>query len=507
MSAAASDRRELARGALIRGAGAVAGSLRTAIPIVFLRLFTAEAYGVFMVAYALVDVLQRAVVSGFSDALVFSAARHDGAAQAATGQARRSAERALARALATGFLCASVLSAIGVLALVSGARLIHSLAFDETQPVSLISTLRLMAFLLPLQVLVALSLAALQARLSVGYQFLIQSLLQPVAILAIAFAVRLDPASPLAPTLAWVGGTAIAAAAALIAFLRDFGVKPVLRALRTADLDRELIGYAVPQAANMVATFGRDRMTALIVAAFAAPAVVAHFTVASEVARLLRTLRMTVAAVFAALVARRFGAGDRESIQHGFELVSRWIAVGSLPVLLVLLTLSTEIFFIYNQPAPGAFFFVLVVATFLNTAYGASGTVLLMTGRVRPLLVINVCAAVVNLILGVLLVPVWGLLGAAIATAAAMAIQTVAQQMVASRLDVAQWPSDAWVAPLAGAMALAVGGLITLGLPLGVANGRLLPGPLSARIGVLMATMIVYALTVHLVLRRQSPAR
>lgn len=84
---------------------------------------------------------------------------------------------------------------------------------------------------------------------------------------------------------------------------------------------------------------------------------------------------------------------------------------------------------------PGLLVVVVLVLSAAHpvAASGASARVLLTAGRVRPMAVATVVAAVVNIGLNVLLVPLIGIAGAAASTAAALALQALMQRNAVAR--------------------------------------------------------------------------
>lgn len=77
---------------------------------------------------------------------------------------------------------------------------------------------------------------------------------------------------------------------------------------------------------------------------------------------------------------------------------------------------------------------ILAVGTFWDTASGASGFALQMTGHHVRLLLLTAGAAVLNVVLSVLLVPVWGGHGIALSTAVTLIALNVAMVWSAKRL-------------------------------------------------------------------------
>jgi O-antigen/teichoic acid export membrane protein len=106
--------------------------------------------------------------------------------------------------------------------------------------------------------------------------------------------------------------------------------------------------------------------------------------------------------------------------------------------------------------------FLVALAAFPVAVGSATGRALVTLGRGKALAASAIVAAVVNLGLNLVLVPVWGLAGAAVATTASFTVQAVLHRLaLPRRID---WPSTAGSLRWAAVAAVAVSAL-TLALP------------------------------------------
>ncbi|HEX6755278.1 MAG TPA: oligosaccharide flippase family protein [Mycobacteriales bacterium] len=104
--------------------------------------------------------------------------------------------------------------------------------------------------------------------------------------------------------------------------------------------------------------------------------------------------------------------------------------------------------------------FLVAVASVPLAAVGASGRALVSVRRSHPLAVAAVLAAAANVGLNLLLVPAVGLVGAAVATVAAFALQAVLQRMALPARP--RWPASGPAVLAAVTAAVAVAGLSVL---------------------------------------------
>jgi O-antigen/teichoic acid export membrane protein len=97
--------------------------------------------------------------------------------------------------------------------------------------------------------------------------------------------------------------------------------------------------------------------------------------------------------------------------------MTRWVALAAAPIAVTVVALRRELLSLYG---PGfrdgaAALSVLALGHLVNATFGLSGWILTVSGRSRIVLVNNIVAAVVNVIMGLTLIPRFGLVGTALA--------------------------------------------------------------------------------------------
>lgn len=168
-----------------------------------------------------------------------------------------------------------------------------------------------------------------------------------------------------------------------------------------------------------------NQASTVILGLFDTPGNVGRFRIAVQMAGLaslgLQSINMIVAPRFADLWARN----DKEHLQR---LVTR-----SAQIVLVFNLLATIIFALAGRLFLRLFFgpdfdgsyiplLVLLVGQMVNSAAGSVGFLLNMTGYERDTMAGMGIAVGLNLILNLALVPLWGMIGASIASAASMVL-------------------------------------------------------------------------------------
>lgn len=167
--------------------------------------------------------------------------------------------------------------------------------------------------------------------------------------------------------------------------------------------------------------------------------------------------------IFAPTISHLYHQGDLPHLQALFKTVSKWMFLATLPVVMILLLLSEEILRLFGPTfaAGKTALMILALTQLVDASTGASTFMLTMSGRLK-LMVFNTGAAfVLNVALNALLVPRYGMEGAAAATFLALgAFQLLA--LVQTRWTMGMHPYNlGYLKPLAaGIVAFAVVGVV-----------------------------------------------
>jgi len=106
------------------------------------------------------------------------------------------------------------------------------------------------------------------------------------------------------------------------------------------------------------------------------------------------------------------------------KLVSRWILMLALPIFLVFIIFPSKVMLLFGTEfiVSAPVLVLLAVATFIQALLSASGTVLTMSGYTRLALWNSLGAFILNIILNIILIPRFGIYGAAWATLVSLTV-------------------------------------------------------------------------------------
>lgn len=442
---------KLARGA---GANALGTLAKVAIPLVFLviaRLYSPALLGAFSISTASTRFLESLLTSGFRDAMVMYGARYN--------HLEEYRER-LYQGVANALVFSVGLSILAVLVVSLFPRLMGN-AFDD--PV-VSRALQVGIFALPFTNLREISLSMIRSQMIMHYDAVVNGVVGPTTLLVfVSIGGFVSPGVELLMSL-WVGVEVLTCVVAVRKAGRYFDWGRVLRTAARLKFDTELAWFALPQNLNSTFNYFVTSLDVVMLGLFGVSTeLVGFYSIAARTLRELRSPRRSFAAVLSPLVARLHHENRLDELSYHFATTSRWALTITVPVAFALLVLLPDILRVVHPSYDHdiAFAMLLAVNPILAAGLGLAGNVLVMTGNSRVNLVNSLLAAASNVGLNWLLIPRWGLLGAAVATMVAGVFITVlqiieAKILVGLRADLAALRKPV-MAGLAALLPLALG--------------------------------------------------
>lgn len=246
-------------------------------------------------------------------------------------------------------------------------------------------------------------------------------ILQPlVNLLLVGFAAGLG-LGLLGVSVAWSlsFGVALVAAIASVRHLTSH----IGHDVRTIRVTGELTRFSLPLMAGEL-LWVLMLWTDILMLGYYRPSVdVGIYRAAAQLAILLTVIPFSVESIFGPMIARLNTTGDRERLGGLFQVSTRWSITASVPLVLVVVLVPADLLSLYGPGFGDARLPLLILAAgqLVNSATGSVSSMLIMTGHQYMKLTGDIIVAVVNVTLNVLLIPQWGLVGAAFATGVSVA--------------------------------------------------------------------------------------
>lgn len=194
--------------------------------------------------------------------------------------------------------------------------------------------------------------------------------------------------------------------------LRGVGERPVL-------MTGALVAFSWPLFLTSVVDLAGRETETLVLGALGTSEQVGLYYVSWRAAIMLQLILAAFGTIFAPVMAELYGRQEHGRLADLLKTVTKWGVTVCLPVFLVLFVLAEDVMRIFGEDFEGAAFVlrVLAISQLLNVAVGPVGRVLTMSGHPRLNLVNSIAVLVLSLGLDLVLIPRYGLLGAALAGA------------------------------------------------------------------------------------------
>jgi O-antigen/teichoic acid export membrane protein len=431
MSAAkASYTEAIARGAGVNLLGTLGKALFPAFFVVVTRLYSPAIVGVYILASSVLEVAVSLTVSGLNDAVLLYSARYvDDEAQ----------HDKLYRVLANGFALALGVS----FAAVGAAYLCEPLIRAQYHQPGAVQAIQVLVWSLPFSSLTTLVLAATRARLIMKWDAVLNAFLKPALLLLFTIVLWAFGAQLGGMLWAWNATHCVVAFLAVLVFRRHYSLARLLRAIVKLRFSREMTLFAIPQTLNM--TFNRliTNMDVMMLAMFGCPAdQIGFYGIGSQIVRNIREVKLVFSTSYMPVIARYHAAGDRKGLTDSFAMVTRWITSIALPIALAVTVLREDLLRLFHGAFHGdtTFMLWLLVLPLLSCGFGLAGNIVVATGHSGYNLLNSFAVFGANLGFNWLLIPRYGMVGAAMASAFALLLISIAQLVEAGLLTGARLP-------------------------------------------------------------------
>ena len=198
-----------------------------------------------------------------------------------------------------------------------------------------------------------------------------------------------------------------------------------------------ILKTSYPMALSAISFFLMQSTDVLFISAYDTFDSVAYYSIAVKLASVTALALISVNIVIAPKIATIYNDKNFYELKSILKKATRVNVVISLPIIIVLLCFSEYILstFGINYVLAKSALWVLLIAQFFNSVTGPSALYLNMTGRQKKLNVILLISLLINIVLNIILVPAYGMLGAAISTTASFIISKILASALVLYLD------------------------------------------------------------------------
>ena len=280
---------------------------------------------------------------------------------------------------------------------------------------------------LPLLVLMRVSLGALQGYEDAISRIILQNILYQALAAALVIAASAAGLGGLAIAVGWATAIAVAGFISVpLVWLRTdlLSFQQIRAAWRidqiTSSSVRSMVVFSLP----LVASEGMWRLLIeadkFILGYFLSSTSVGVYDAAFTLARMLLMFTGTLSYLFLPIFSELHSDGNLEGMQYLFSITTKWMVLLALPALILLIYFPREflvLIFDVDFVTGSISLIILSLGFFTNIIFGMNREGIISIGDTELILKANAVAFIINLLLNIILIPIFGIKGAAIASA------------------------------------------------------------------------------------------
>lgn len=319
----------------------------------------------------------------------------------------------------------TLLLAGGALLLISGALLVLAPLLDERffEGSSLVPLLRLAAVAIPIVGLGQVMLFATQAFKDMRAVALVKNILQPTIRVVTAVIALLIVTTPVSAFAGLVAGEIVVTIAATLALQRRLPIfGPTERIER-----RELIRFAFPAWGTKVVETSRAQLFPVLLGSLASLSQTGAYVTSKRISLAPSAINVALNQVYSPMAGNLYLQNRREELATLFKSMGKWSFTLAFPLFCLQVMFPKEILSIFGSDFRDASSALVVLAFSVLCIFGTGPvtTTLILTGRSRLAFLDYVAVVATEIVFGVWLIPLFGVLGAAVATLIGTALNNI----------------------------------------------------------------------------------
>jgi O-antigen/teichoic acid export membrane protein len=370
---------------------------------------------------------------------------------------------------------------------------------------SMTPLLRLTGLIVPVMAVGQVMLFSTQAFKQMRDAAAIRNILAPLVRLAFIAVALVVAGSTLSAFVALMGAEVAVAVAATVALHRRISILGPTEPIE----HRGLIRFAIPVWGNRLSEVARSQLFPVFLGSLASLEDSAVFVAGKRIAQVPGAIINAMNQVYSPMASALYLQGNKDELRNLFRSVAKWSFTLGVPIFLFQALFPTEILSLFgNEFRSGAPALVLLALGMLfQFASGPVTVTLVVIGRPRLALIDYVTVMAVEIGLALWLVPLYGVVGAAIAALAGRALNNVLPMVQVYRAEGVQPYDRSWWKPICAAVVAA--GLARLAVAATTFEGLLQAIVSAGLIGVFyIGLLLVFGISeqdraaIHALLRR-----
>ena len=421
-------REEIKKGAFVNFLGLIGKIAGPGLLVMINQLYGTAVFGIYITGNLVFQLSLAFLTSGFKGgSLLFVSKYVD----------NKDEHHLMYLSLANAFTWGLILGSLFLVFIYAFADTVLVGVYGPDYSESLIPLLYIMVLAIPFTAFEQVVISATQGLKVMKYDAIVNGVMRPVLFLIFATTMYFVDSSALGIGYGFVITQIIIFIYSWYIFNKMFSWSGLWQAFKKFKTNTELIYFAIPQNLNMTLNKFITGIDILMLPAFGATELmVGIYGTGSMIIREIRQIKLAFSSAFNPHVIKFFRDNDYKGLSYSASLTANWIASLTIPVLLILMVLNEDILnWISSESINDATFMLfLLPIPYIYSSFSLAGNIVVMTGYSGYALMNSLLVGSINFGLNLLLIPEYGLIGAALASSIATLSITILENIEAKYL-------------------------------------------------------------------------
>lgn len=184
-------------------------------------------------------------------------------------------------------------------------------------------------------------------------------------------------------------------------------------------LERQVWSFSATAAGILLLEFLMAQVDKIALGFYLDPRSVGIYSVAAAVVAYESLILNSVNQVFSSIIADLHSRGDSAMLGRLYKSLTKWVFGLTLPLAITVIVFAHPILRMFGHDFEAGWPILIIgtVGQLVNCGVGSVGLLLMMSGNQRQLLRVQTCMAFVMALGNIVFIPMWGIVGAAVASA------------------------------------------------------------------------------------------
>tara|TARA_X000000368_G_scaffold211326_1_gene167013 strand:- start:1160 stop:2671 length:1512 start_codon:yes stop_codon:yes gene_type:complete len=411
MSSKLSSQKTILSEAFLSFSGMTLGSVfRYIFSIVMARFLGAQMLGIYSLGNAVTRIAEIFALMGLDNGVLRFVSRDT--------ENKENVKNSIYSSLKFGFLSSIIIS---IILFCSAEFIVNNLLNEDN---FLVIVIKIFALSLPFSVLTLISSFATQAFKILKYKIFVNQIVNPLTLL-IAF---LASYHFLGTKLSILIPTVVSAVVGLVfitkflSYFTDINFKNLIK----EDVNKEILRFSIPLMFVSAIGIIMHWVDIVMLGILSNATDVGMYHPIDRTAGLVRMILFAFAGIFAPIFSEHYFKKNMLGMKESYQSSSKYILTFSLPVFIFLFVFANPMLLLFGSEFQNAVALkILLTGIFIQTVFGLGSSTLSMSGNTKFNLFNVSIALILNISLNYILIPQYGIVGAALATAIALFILSI----------------------------------------------------------------------------------